>query len=892
MSGSVTSSRSHRSQSSQKSSSSHRSSKSARSHKSQSSQRSNKSSASAPPSLSSNASRRKSAANPNLDSIPEGLSNSANFSQSDSSLLPRQSSIRNRTASTASVRSSSFATVASSRSLYSTQTSSTSASAREKACDSLVLEASQHYTQGNYALTVLLYTQVLGMYASESGNPVEGGTEERVERRMGGWYVRRGEGMWKLAEEKEVFGVFGGEGVDTSFSKGGRRGGSVRGSSSVKSGMSKGEGGEGGGIYGAISRDARMALECERISGCKLTLNSGEPQEEGALVRAKALSLLGYSLLRRGIVEGVSDAFEGCIDVSKTNPQNKDFQKVTDIAKKGLSDLGRYEMLSTRLKKENKSRHNIFLHDLCDVLKISPASDKWNMEMVRFLTYQRRWFAVANYCERMACKVLEVEGIFEGDLKEFSANAGNSAELTPGFFEKTEEKREAGSDKMVLPSYLRMVSDEGAADVALRLPQVLLPIYLRSLRLEERLAAAHNATIALLEMGGWRKECADAKMTALQSTIKLKDEADEQFREGVFERAAELYEQCLKVEEEANPGGKLHAVLHSNRASCFSSLGQYDKAIVECSAALDIHSMFMKALLRRARCHAKAGDLAKSQEDFQRWNMLVEKARRQPYPAINIGPSCFFDMPSEVKSHDWNAVKSEMTELGISVSSPKMNGKKSLAFGGAISLSRLSSSGSRRGIKSSSNKSAGSKKGLFSCCKKGAKNQVVDPPSNVSPKRPPVAPEVQYDDTSSNSSSLNVPTPSSFRLHAPPPRRATSTTAPDPTTASDELQSRRPDPPSHNIIKLGDAGFQKILEPPTKIDVNVNYYETLDCDPTASSTEIKLAYHKLAKLYHPDRSTGSHEKFQEIRLAYEILGDEVLKTKYDKMRLGVYEPWC
>ena len=173
------------------------------------------------------------------------------------------------------------------------------------------------------------------------------------------------------------------------------------------------------------------------------------------------------------------------------------------LAKEGLADLGRYEMLSTRLKKENKSRHNIFLHNLCDILKLAPASDKWNMEMVRFLMYQRRWFAVANYCERMACKVLEVESVFEGDLKEFHIHPGivaDNADLTPGFFE--DDKRD--SNEKTVPSYLRIVPDKAAGDVASRLSESLVPIYLRSLRLEERLTAGHCATAALTAMGGWR----------------------------------------------------------------------------------------------------------------------------------------------------------------------------------------------------------------------------------------------------------------------------------------------------------------------------------------------------------------------------------------------------
>lgn len=94
-------------------------------------------------------------------------------------------------------------------------------------------------------------------------------------------------------------------------------------------------------------------------------------------------------------------------------------------------------------------------------------------------------------------------------------------------------------------------------------------------------------------------------------------------------------------------------------------------------------------------------------------------------------------------------------------------------------------------------------------------------------------------------------------------------------------QAPRPDPPPQRIDSLNEA---------TKIDINVDYYGILGCAPSASEEEIKLAYFKLVKLYHPDRPTGSPEKFQEVHSAYDILGDLERKSEYDKMRssrLGV-----
>ncbi len=63
-----------------------------------------------------------------------------------------------------------------------------------------------------------------------------------------------------------------------------------------------------------------------------------------------------------------------------------------------------------------------------------------------------------------------------------------------------------------------------------------------------------------------------------------------------------------------------------------------------------------------------------------------------------------------------------------------------------------------------------------------------------------------------------------------------------------------------------------------------NYYETLGVDKNASSDEIKSAYRKLAKQYHPDlnKSEDAATKFKEINEAYECLSDPQKKANYDQ----------
>ena len=61
-------------------------------------------------------------------------------------------------------------------------------------------------------------------------------------------------------------------------------------------------------------------------------------------------------------------------------------------------------------------------------------------------------------------------------------------------------------------------------------------------------------------------------------------------------------------------------------------------------------------------------------------------------------------------------------------------------------------------------------------------------------------------------------------------------------------------------------------------------YETLGVSKNASADEIKKAYRRLARQYHPDinKEKGAEKKFKEINAAYEILSDEKKRAQYDQ----------
>ena len=214
----------------------------------------------------------------------------------------------------------------------------------------------------------------------------------------------------------------------------------------------------------------------------------------------------------------------------------------------------------------------------------------------------------------MAAEIVKVDGLFKDDLASLNPlpDVRPALSLRADFFEKNR-------DDPIDPVSLRILTPKMVCDVVLRLPNGIFPLYLRSLRLEERYTEVAKAGSSIeVHMNTSKQKGSGGQVSLawlsderdkLRRTMSRKEQGDTLFRISEYEQASERYGQCLTIDNGSllyNPnaleiedsGGRLHAVLHCNRTACLMALKRYREAVKECTAALRIHTHYMKAMLR------------------------------------------------------------------------------------------------------------------------------------------------------------------------------------------------------------------------------------------------------------------------------------------------------
>lgn len=625
------------------------------------------------------------------------------------------------------------------------------------------------------------------------------------------------------------------------------------------------------GAYEAAASDCRLALP--HVSEATTDAFSSD---SGAMLKVKLLTRMAKAVLKQGEQESALELYDRAVktagevealikarmaptqspELLSTLSQMTTEATVGQMDAKRLSDMMHNisECTLQNLREPGDRRNcSAALSHVNMALKIANGAVKLWQSKLAFLTSMKRWRDAASVCERLACSFVPFDSVFAEDLESKNPFLG----IAPAAFLTADYFGNSGEDDDI------KLNSRAAAEAVLRLPFCLTATYLRALRLEERYPAADAALRALEELvarGTPRQDAGtlrgqflllSSERVKLDRTKAIRERGDELFRVGDFDLAASQYGACLLIDSEgtsAEPGsagGRLHAVLHCNRAACLMAVRRFHEAIEECTAALRIHSRYMKAMLRRSRCYVRLQRYQEAIAEYKRWLELVEEARASPNASAAFVTPCLFDGPKDVSDADIAQVKRELDEVYRS------KRRADTAAREEANRRRERQAWQDNFSHSSWYGSSGSTSSAYQR-KEEWYNREND--------------SRRWD---------------SFGGSKPSGRGSASSTS--------GASSSGPSGARHNRSKSWGEQQYYSARPPAGSpgsDMSLDHYSVLGLQRNASDDDIKRKYRKLALQYHPDKnkSEGAADKFRRIKLAYETLSDTLARQKYDAER--------
>ena len=351
------------------------------------------------------------------------------------------------------------------------------------------------------------------------------------------------------------------------------------------------------GAFEAACSDCENAMKC--IDETKII------GECGVTLAAKLHCRMARSLLKLGKLNEALSKFDYAISFSESAIKQLDYEHVNvsdslQLLNRAVADatIGKGDVRRCKEVFDALKLKVINLHSLEDALSICPGLISLHEAKINFLAAAKRWSDVALHCEKMACDAVRLDGVFTADLHRYNTLFGieKATHLKSDFF----------LDKGMFQG--KKLASKAVAEAVRFLPESTLPLYLRSLRLEERYTEAARACTSLEELSassslrlhlkqGVRPAYCwlAAERDRLRRTVATKDRGDACFKTGDYRIAAMNYTQCLTVDSEIGSqpiketaGGRLHAVLFCNRAACYMALKKFRDASADCSSALEI----------------------------------------------------------------------------------------------------------------------------------------------------------------------------------------------------------------------------------------------------------------------------------------------------------------
>jgi tetratricopeptide (TPR) repeat protein len=465
----------------------------------------------------------------------------------------------------------------------------------------------------------------------------------------------------------------------------------------------------------------------------------------------------------------------------------------------------------------------------------SGCSDLQEMK-IKLLAHLKRWRELLRYCERIGADKVKMDGCFPGDLELKNPLPGvdHARHLKSTLFDGI-------SDDDVAGVFFRL-NYKAKAEVVLRLPYLARPAYVKGLRLQEDYIGAKEC-IARLEIYLDSKPGLRACFTWLahekeliSRTESLRSNADFLFGSGKFDEAADEYYKisCL----DRNAGGRLNAVMHCNRAACFMAVHKLNEALNECNRALQLHPRYMKALLRRARCHTRLDRYDEAIADYQRYLDYVQKAMDGDTSFIRVSPMVF-DGPSSVSQESIKSVRDALDEA------QKLKRDKQ-----ADDDRRRTEYAQRQWRSERFNGDAQRRRENFY----QSSSRPWDSFANRGPRR---SPQFSQNDNTRNASNRG----------------------------GNANQANNADRASQNQNQRNRQ--QQTSRSPRHVK---DFYEVLQISYQATQADIKKAYRKLALKHHPDKSDDPNaaDNFRRIQEAFEKLKDEESRRHYDRERRRGY----